>query len=844
MSDRCPLVLRALRTAPRVSSSIRACSGVLAPVCLVAVLLPAPSTTTLAAEPNAAAQQHEILQTTKRYEIGSGPLASVLGRFAAAAGVALSFDPAMTAGLDSTGLQGSYSVTSGFAALLAGSGLEALDQGNGEFTLRKATGQPSPTSPSTESEQQLPEVKVVSEVEVHARYQPLSHELPPEYAGGQVARGGRLGMLGNRDFMDTPFNQTSYTSKTIEDQQARSLADVLANSPGVRAPTPSDGVFDNFSIRGFNVTAAAFMLDGLGGVLPAQMVAPEFVERIEVLSGPSALLNNVSPFGPVGGTINIIPKRAPDTPISVVTGSYYSDSQFGAHLDVGRRFGAKGEFGVRFNGAYRNGDTAVEHQRERLGAAVLALDYLREDIRVSLDLGHQDQRFQSPLLSMVYNGPPGEVLEPPDAGSNPFQPWGSNHAKDDWGALRAEFDFTPAVTAYAAIGALNGISVLLSSYQEIENAVGDTTVYPYFEPYQAKNRSAEVGVRTQFDTGAVRHRLNVAASIQHTRIGFFDTFFDSFASNIYDPVIGPKPSTDGLSEDPPTGAKYTLRSIAIADTLSFLEEAVLLTVGVREQNVRNENIDSSTGVTTSRSDKSATSPSVGLIVKPWKSISLYGNYIEGLTTLTAPQAAVNRGEIFAPAAAEQIEGGVKFDFGTLGLTVSLFEIRKPAGRLTTIAPGEQIFSVDGEQRNRGAEVNVFGEIISGIRVLGGLAYTQGRLVKTSDGIDDGNVAPGVPKTQINLGVEWDTGFVQGVTLWARGIYTSKQYLDSGNTQFIPNWSRLDLGLRYATSVSNVPITFRALVENVTDSSYWSSAAGGTLSLATPRRFLLSATANF
>ncbi|MFO1125086.1 MAG: hypothetical protein U1E25_07275 [Methylocystis sp.] len=57
--------------------------------------------------------------------------------------------------------------------------------------------------------------------------------LPPAYAGGEIARGARLGMLGNRDFMDTPFNVTSYTSALIENQQARTLQQVLENDPSV-----------------------------------------------------------------------------------------------------------------------------------------------------------------------------------------------------------------------------------------------------------------------------------------------------------------------------------------------------------------------------------------------------------------------------------------------------------------------------------------------------------------------------------------------------------------------------------------------------------------------------------
>ena len=39
--------------------------------------------------------------------------------------------------------------------------------------------------------------------------------LPAPYAGGQVATGAQVGLLGNRGVMDTPFNQTSYTAKTI-----------------------------------------------------------------------------------------------------------------------------------------------------------------------------------------------------------------------------------------------------------------------------------------------------------------------------------------------------------------------------------------------------------------------------------------------------------------------------------------------------------------------------------------------------------------------------------------------------------------------------------------------------
>jgi len=73
---------------------------------------------------------------------------------------------------------------------------------------------------------------------------------PAAYAGGQVATGGSLGLLGNRSVMDTPFNQTNYTAELIQNQQARTIRDVLANDPSVRVVQAAGGGADTLFIRG------------------------------------------------------------------------------------------------------------------------------------------------------------------------------------------------------------------------------------------------------------------------------------------------------------------------------------------------------------------------------------------------------------------------------------------------------------------------------------------------------------------------------------------------------------------------------------------------------------------
>lgn len=78
-------------------------------------------------------------------------------------------------------------------------------------------------------------------------------DLPAAYAGGQVARGGRLGLLGNKGVMDTPFATTNYTAQRLEDQQAVTLAEVLGSDPSTRFTGQIGGVTDSFYIRGFPI---------------------------------------------------------------------------------------------------------------------------------------------------------------------------------------------------------------------------------------------------------------------------------------------------------------------------------------------------------------------------------------------------------------------------------------------------------------------------------------------------------------------------------------------------------------------------------------------------------------
>ncbi|WP_233639573.1 TonB-dependent receptor plug domain-containing protein [Achromobacter xylosoxidans] len=170
-------------------------------------------------------------------------------------------------------------------------------------------------------------------------------DLPAPYAGGQVAQGARLGMMGNQDVMDTPFNVTSYTAELIQNQQARTLADVMANDASVRFTTSSGHAYENFRIRGFDVNQNDVAINGMYGLAPMGRTPLEFVERVEVLKGPNALFSGMAPSGAVGGTINLVPKRADDTPNATFGVNWQGDGQLGTTIDAGRRFGDANQWG-------------------------------------------------------------------------------------------------------------------------------------------------------------------------------------------------------------------------------------------------------------------------------------------------------------------------------------------------------------------------------------------------------------------------------------------------------------------------------------------------------------------
>jgi iron complex outermembrane receptor protein len=674
---------------------------------------------------------------------------------------------------------------------------------------------------------------------------PVSVATPAPYAGGQVARGGQVGMLGNLDGMSSPFTLTSYTAKLIEDQQARTLGDVLKNDSSVQVGSGFGNQAELFVIRGFPLNNDDLSFNGLYGILPRQVLPIEMVERVEVFKGASAFLNGAAPGGSgLGGMINIQPKRATDEPITRLNLDYTSKSQGGGGIDLGRRWGEDNKFGIRINAAHHDGETAVDDADRRITMGSIGLDYRGERLRVSLDAGYQKVVFDHPRPSISVTG---KVPDPPSHNVNYGQPWAYSSLESQYAVTRAEYDLTPDWMVYGAVGTSTDKEHGQYS-QPTVNAQGIGTQGRLGVPFRRDSVTGETGLRGQFDTGPVSHRVNLSVSALKTTKRAAYTFSGPSAVDINENGHLPYPATIGSGgdyDDPNITGRTTLHSIAASDTLGFLDDRVLFTFGLRRQTLQDEAYDY-TQVKTADYDRSITTPVYGLVVKPWEEVAFYANHIEGLTRGDqAPLQAdgPNTGQLLAPQRTKQTEAGVKLDLGKFGGSLGVFQIEKPQ---SYVNPNTKVFAANGRQRNNGVELNVYGEPLQGFRVLGGVTIMDATLHKTAGGVNDGNKALGVPDWQAVLGAEYDIQALPGLTVLAQVFHTGQQYVNPENTAKIPAWTRFDVGARYGTKIDKHNVIWRAGVENVTNRNYWSSVeqSQSQVNQGAPRTFKLSMSVDF
>ncbi|MGK5056097.1 TonB-dependent siderophore receptor [Janthinobacterium sp. LB2P49] len=285
--------------------------------------------------------QGQAAAAPQAYAVPAGPLATALNDFAVAAGVSLSTDPAQTRGLRSPGVRGSFNVSQGFAQVLAGSGLEAVQLPNGAYVLRQA----APSSASAAGVE-----KTMAPVTVSAS---MERDPVSEHSNSYAARAVTIGK-GVQTLREIPQSVSVVTRQKMDDQNLNTIDAVLANTTGITMyDSPMGGRY--VYSRGFMVETYQF--DGVNRA----MFYPQansftsntaMLDRVEIVRGATGLLQGT---GSPGAAINMVRKRP------------LAEKQVQLALSAGRWNDVRGEIDVtgplNESGSIRGRAVAAHDQR-------------------------------------------------------------------------------------------------------------------------------------------------------------------------------------------------------------------------------------------------------------------------------------------------------------------------------------------------------------------------------------------------------------------------------------------------------------------------------------------------
>ena len=683
-----------------------------------------------------------------------------------------------------------------------------------------------------------------------------SYELAPVDVEGQrpaeentaegvfVAREGSVGILGDKDTMETPFTTTNITQETIKSfgDPSQPLDSVLAISPSIR---PVGSVLHNdFQHRGFRSNGTNSFVNGVPGMF-TQFNAPMYVvEKADVISGPnSGIIGTGTHYetNAAGGIINFTTKRAGDQPITRLTLTHSGQSMAGAYFDLAHRFGGDKNWGARLMAEKVEGETAVDGQKVKSASIYVNIDHEDAKSKTNFFTGYRQNQVVggqrwfklAPALTRL-------PAVPKAKGNYAFD--GMDKGSYGWMAiLNHEQKFSKDWKAFLNAGflknKLNKNVMYRYSALVIKNDAGDFDLQEQTTTTPQRANYIQMGVSGKLRAGKTEHDLTLAVdrawrAREAAKSG--GTVYNLGTGNIYTGIINQHTAPTTAYEEVMNN-KTSIKGISLVDTITINKWDVLLGVHHHSANVKAYNL--STGRVSSSVDSSATTPTVALTYRPTKDTSVYVSHAEYFDVGSVVGASYkNRGEILPPAKTKQNEIGVKYANKDVLYTLAFFDITQ-ANNIEVMRGADKYQLQDGEERHRGVELGVTGKIAPKWSLAAGLSYLRATSEKTKGGTNDGRTIDGQPNWNGALMVRYAAD--EKFSAFGRLSYAASAW--TCNEKFkVPSTAVLDLGMTYRTQIGTTPTTFGLTLYNALDREYWiASRSLESLYLSTPRTIALT-----
>lgn len=769
---------------------------------------------------------HAQAADVRDYAIPAGPLTAALNQLAADAGVFLTAPGTLTQGKATAGLQGRYNVQAAFQMLLIGSGLQAVRQADGAYTLRAESADPYAATI-------LEPLTVLGAAGAPASEGTGSYTMPVSNTATKM----------NLSIKETPQSISIITRQQIEDQQLNSMTDVLNQTPGI---TMSQDGGERFNIYSRGSAMDTYQLDGVtttqvnqSRTMPSTLLDMALYDRVEVVRGATGLMTGA---GSPSGTVNLIRKRP--------THEFQAHAQVGvgswdlyrAEADMAGPLISNGKLRGRIVAAKQDNHTFMDAytQDKDVLYGVIEAD-LTDSTLLRFGIDHQQYKATgAPGVPLVFtNGQQTHFTRSTSSGAHwmydEFKT--TNYSLNVEQALAHEWQFKIAAN-YMDVDRsnLNGSYRVGSGRSFLDQATGDAGMLAYRAGATQNQSGVDVTIQGPFELGGRTHEFIAGFNFQDYEnkhkgwdVGVSTVNFYTWGNNMA------RPGNSGT-----VGEIFNVKSRQSGSYAAFRLNPindVHLILGARRSDYNYDYYyESPTDnflQTYNMRARGEITPYAGIVYDLTPEQSVYASY----TDIFQPQSSQDRnGNVLDPIVGKNYEMGWKGEFLNRRLNTSVAIYRSQKDNVAELDAGYTVPGTDNSAyraakgaTTTGIDLEVAGEILPGWNVHAGFSHAKSEDAQGSQLLTQLPVNTLRLWTTYRLGGAWNGLTVGGGVDWTSK--TSLYFSRYDSTVRQDAYTVVNLMARYQF---NEQLAATLNINNLFDKTYYQGMGGSYGHYGSPR----------
>lgn len=651
-----------------------------------------------------------------------------------------------------------------------------------------------------------------------------------ETSGTLAVRSNTTATKTDTPVIDTPQSVTSISRKQIEDQNPQTVGEALRYTAGVISDRDATSRYDSVFLRGFGAfgtdTTYVTYLDGLklvrGQGFATPQIDPFFLDHIDVLKGPSALLyGQISP----GGLVNQVSRDTSGVPSNEVRLEAGTDGRIQSGLYSTGPLNEDGtlQYGLGLVGR-SSGTRYDDVDEKRIGIAptlkwepdadttlVISGSYQRDP-----EGGYFNSIYPRFLAPAAFANYLGRDLNIGDPSYDSFERTQYN------AGYRFEHRFEEGITVRSAFR-YSGIDTDMKSLQMLSaiTAAGTIPRYAVHSIEEARGFAFDNQAEVKFDTGAASHTLLAGIDLQRSSSSWDYLMGGATSLDVTNPVYNQPVGPFATAID--TDQRLRQTGLYLQDQINV--DRLHAVLGIRHDWTKQESDDLLAGSTTDQ-DSDATTYRAGLLYHFDNGIAPYASYA---TSFEPVLGTDENGNAFKPTTAKQYEVGIKYQPEGMDalFTVSAFDIRQQNVKSPGSTTG--FYVQQGEIHSRGLEFEARGKVTDSLELIAALSLLDTEVSKSTNTAIIGNRPQAVPNYYGSLWANYsiDSGALEGLSLGGGIRFVGASYGDDANTVKAEGYTLLDAALKYdfgARQPKLKGLEASLNVTNLLDKEYYSSCS--------------------